>query len=189
MIVEAHPFTGSRPALIHNCAKRGGETAAEAGGGHEVHVFGQGDEVQIRVMDGHIFCERTPMSEAGLKLVVADLLMSCMALRTATAPTDEGDGDPVTDLPFADGTADSGHGPCQFMSGHMRQFDVVIMPHPSVPVAAADTCRFDLQHHAMRFGRRVGEGGQTRRLSKCLKEHGLHSVPPDSVSVFPYRIA
>ena len=52
------------------------ETATQTGGGHEVYLYWQGDKVNVRVPHCHKLAERSPVGEPGLKLAVANLLIS-----------------------------------------------------------------------------------------------------------------
>ena len=79
------PLTGSCLTLVDHSAERRREPSPEAGCRSEVHALWQGYEVQIRLMDANIFGKRTPVGEAGLFLVVTDLLVTGMALGTGTA--------------------------------------------------------------------------------------------------------
>ena len=148
--MHGEPLTGRRLALINNCAKGCGKAAAKAGCGGKAHIFGQSNDIEVSLMNGNIFGKRSPMGEAGLFLMAANLLVTRMAFRTSAAATNEGHGYPVSNLPVAHILANSSNDTSQFMPGHMGQFDIRIMPHPAVPIATADTGRLHLNHDAMR---------------------------------------
>ena len=74
-------MTGAGLALVDDCPERGGEPATEAGSGGEIHVFRKTDQVQIGLVDTNIFGKGSPVGEAGLFLIVTDLLVTSMTLR------------------------------------------------------------------------------------------------------------
>ena len=88
------------------------------------------------------------MREAGLELVGTDLLIAGMALRTTTAARDERHSDAVANLEALHAVADRDYAASQLMARHMWQLDVRIVPHPAMPVAAANSTCADLDHDA-----------------------------------------
>ena len=96
------------------------------------------------------------MCETRLELVVAHLLVAGEALRAGTAAAHEGQRHALADFPAAHFLADLHDYPGQLVPGHVRQSDIRIVPHPAVPVAAADAVGFHLDDHAMRFRRWIG---------------------------------
>ncbi len=101
------------------------------------------------------------MGEAGLELVIADLLVAGMALRTGAAAPDEGHRHPVADTPEGHVPAHRLDHPGQFVAWHMGQLDVAVMADPAVPVAAADASGHDLEYDA--WGSGVGSATVVRR--------------------------
>ena len=88
--VDRDPLPGGHPALIDDGAERGDKAAAEAGGGGEIDCLRQAHQIDIGVVDGNIFGEGAPMGEAGLKLVIADLVIAGVALRAEPQPLTKG---------------------------------------------------------------------------------------------------
>ena len=95
------------------------------------------------------------MSEAWLKLVVADLVVAGKAFRAPAAAADKGDGHPVTHFPLRHVFTCGYNIPCQFMARYMGQLYVRVVAGPAVPVAQADAARHDLEHDAARRRHRV----------------------------------
>ncbi len=62
--------------MIDNCAKGGHEPAAEAGRGNKIEFVGQTHEVDVGIIDGHEFGERSPVGKARLELVIANLVLA-----------------------------------------------------------------------------------------------------------------
>ncbi|MDR8774012.1 hypothetical protein FEP92_04419 [Burkholderia multivorans] len=172
--VHRDPFACRRAPLIGDCAKRRDEPAAEARRGRKIERVGQPHEVQVRMMDADEFGERTPVREARLKLPLAHLLVAGVALRAAAAASDERHGHAVAGLPARDVRTGRDDHACQFVSRHVRQHDVRIVPHPAVPVAAADAGRLHLDHDAVRRGRRVRDLHHARRGAECFVNDCFH---------------
>ena len=59
------------------------------------------------------------MSESWLKLLITNLMVSRLALRTFTTATNKGHRNPIPYLPFADIFTYCLNHPCQFMTVHM----------------------------------------------------------------------
>ena len=114
------------------------------------------------------------MGEAGLELVVADLLVAGQAFGTATAAADERHGDPVPGLPSRHVPAHGFHHPGQFVPRHVGQSDIRVVTHPAVPVAAAHAGGLDTHHDAMRLRRRIGHVDQLRRRGEGFVKDGFH---------------
>jgi hypothetical protein len=70
------PLTWRYLSLVNYSPKGGCETATQTGGGHEVYLRWQGHKVNVRAAHGHKLAERSPVGEPGLKLAVANLLIS-----------------------------------------------------------------------------------------------------------------
>ena len=119
------------------------------------------------------------MGETRLELVVAHLMIARDALRAGAAAADKRQGHPVAGGPTAHIFAHRGHNAGQLMPGHVRQMNIGVVPHPAVPVAAAQTGRHHLQDHTIWIRGRVryllnGEG-----LLKLFKDgctHGYTSM-------------
>ena len=79
------PLARLHPALVDDGAKRGDEAAAEACGGGEVQLVGQAHEIGVGIVDRDIFGERAPGGEAGLELVLADLVVAGIAFEAMAA--------------------------------------------------------------------------------------------------------
>jgi hypothetical protein len=77
----------------------GGETAAETGRGLEGHVGRHPNEVDLPMIDGRKFCQRSPVDETGLGLSVTHLVFAPPAGLALAAYADERSRDPVTEVP------------------------------------------------------------------------------------------
>lgn len=89
------------------------------------------------------------MGEAGLEVVVADLLVARVALLASAASAAERCGHPVAHRPAGGARPGLGHHARQFVSGHMRQRDARVMAMPGEEVAAAQSGRPNLDHNAV----------------------------------------
>jgi len=78
------------------------------------------------------------VSEAGLELMIADLLVARKAGLAMATARHEGHGHPLPQLPVAHALAQLDDGAHQLMAWHMGQADVRVVAHPAVPVAPAD---------------------------------------------------
>src|SRR5665647_3119553 len=95
--VNDHPVAALDPAMVDHSSVGGGETAAETGRGLEGHVVRHTNEVDLRMIDGHKFCERSPVGEPGLELSVTHLVFAPSAGLALAARADERGRDPVTE--------------------------------------------------------------------------------------------
>lgn len=114
------------------------------------------------------------MRETGLKLAIAHLMVAGVALGASTATANEGNRDAVANAPLfyilTHGFDHAG----KLMPRHMGKLNIGIMPHPAMPVAAADSVGHYLHHNAMRLRGRVGQLLKGRRGGKLLKNNGFH---------------
>ena len=136
--MHGHPLAGHRAGTIDDRAKRGGEATAEARRGDEVEIGGEWHEVRIGVTHLDELGERAPVGEAGLRVGVADLMVSRSALRADAAAARERRGDAVADPPAAHARADGGHHAGELVAGHVRRPHVRVVAHPAVPVTPTD---------------------------------------------------
>ena len=72
-----------------------------------------------------------------------------MALHTGTASANKGDRYPVSRLKITDILSQGFDGASQLMTRHMGQGDIRVMPHPSMPVAAAQSRGCHLHKYPM----------------------------------------
>ena len=75
-----------------------------------------------------------------------------------------------------DAAADRGDRAGELVAGHMRQADVGIVPHPAVPVAAAEPGRLDLDDDAFGRGRRIGHGADAGVSPNASKTTALITI-------------
>jgi hypothetical protein len=177
--VDRHPLTGRHPALCHDGPERGGESAPEAGRSYEVHVVRQTHEIDFGVVDRHQLGKRPPVSESGLGLVVANLVIPARALRARTAAADEWHGHPIAPLPCGHLAAGFLNGAGQLVPRYVRQpADVGVMPQPTMPIAAADSTRLDLDDDAARIGSGIIHLCDLERPAKLLEYNRLHQTHP-----------
>ncbi len=92
------------------------------------------------------------MREAGLKLVVAHLLVPGMAFGAMPARRHERHRDAVADFPFLYLLAHRFHHARELVVWNVGELDVGVVAHPAMPVAAADPRGHDLDDRAMGFG-------------------------------------
>jgi hypothetical protein len=116
------------------------------------------------------------MCESGLKLEIADLLVSRVTLRTPAATADEWNRDPVTHVPMSNRLAHSHYDAGQFMAGNVRQYNVRVVPLPAMPVTQANAARHDFQHYGIAPWCRVLYVLNLRRLTKRPVNDSFHSV-------------
>ncbi len=178
--VHRHPLPTRHPALVHQRPKRGGEAAAQAGGGHVVQPVRQAHQVGVGVIDGHVFGEGSPPGEARLELVVAHLLVARLALWAGAAPAHEGQRDALAHPPAGDLLAGGFHHAGQLVTGHVRQADVRVVAHPAVPVAAAQAGGLHAQDHSARAGRRVGHVLDAQGCGKLCEDGCFQGYLPNS---------
>jgi hypothetical protein len=131
--------------VVDHSSVGGGETAAETGRGLEGHVVRHPNEVDLRMIDGHKFCERSPVGEPGLELSVTHLVFAPSAGLALAARADERSRDPVTEVPSLYPRADLGDHAGEFMARDVWESDIRVVPHPPVPVTSAQTsgCHFN----------------------------------------------
>ena len=74
----------------------------------------------------------------------ANLLIARITFRAASTAADERYSYAVTHLPVVHIFTHGLHDARKLMPGNMRQIDVAVVAHPSMPIAAAHTCGLDL---------------------------------------------
>src|SRR5207248_220145 len=106
--------------------------------------------------------------------MIADLLMARQTLGSTTASDREWHRDPIARLTSAHLRPKHLHHASELVPGHMRQPDVRIMPHPTVPIAATNAIRFDSNDHAIAGRDRVRNLLDGQRSGELLVDHRLH---------------
>ena len=66
--VHRHPLPRPHPADLHDGAEGGGVAAAQRGGGGQVQLLGDGDQVDVGRVEGDELGQRAPVGEPGLGL-------------------------------------------------------------------------------------------------------------------------
>lgn len=122
------------------------------------------------------------MGEAGLEVVVADLLVSCAALLASAASAAERCGHPVAHRPVGGVRPGLGHHSGQFVSGHMRQRDARVVAMPGEEVAAAQPGRPNLDHNAVAGHGWIGKVLDGDRSVEGSEQGASHSRQPYSSS-------
>ena len=77
-------------------------------------------------------------------------------MRTPTTTTDERDRDAFPGLEISNDRSDRRNYSGKFMTRNVRKLDVGVVPHPAVPVAAADAARLNVDDDAVGGWSRVG---------------------------------
>jgi hypothetical protein len=75
--------------------------------------------------------------KARLELMIAHLVIAGNTLPANTTGADEWNCDPFPDLPSRYALTDLGNDARKLVSRHMRQNNIWVMTHPTVPIAAA----------------------------------------------------
>ena len=78
-----------------------------------------------------------------------DLCIAAGAVLAGAAAIDEGDGDTIADFEFCDAGANGGDDAGEFVAGDMWQYDIAVVAHPGVPIAAAEAGSFDFDDDAV----------------------------------------
>ena len=167
-----------------------GDAAAEPGRPALVEALRQRDEVRRGRVDDDELRERPRVGEAGLTLPRADLAVARQAHRALAARHDERSRDaapqPRGIHPLADGLDDPG----ELVTGHVRERrDVAVVPHPAVPVAAAQPARDDPHDGPTRWRDGVGDLGHLEGGAERGVRQGSHapSLPPGGRMPCPAR--
>src|SRR5690606_17664103 len=97
-----------------------------------------------------IFGKRAPMGKTSLLLKFTHLLIVIPAVVTAAAGLDKRSSHPLTGFPSPDFRSQLHDDACKLMTRHMRQTDVRIVSHPTMPVAPANPGCHNLQQNRLR---------------------------------------
>lgn len=122
------------------------------------------------------------MGEAGLEVVVTDLLVARAALLASAASAAERCGHPVAHRPAGGAWPGLGHHARQFVSGHVRQRDAGVVTMPGEEVAAAQSGRPDLDHNAVAGHGWIGKILYGDRSAEGSEQGASHSRQPYSSS-------
>ncbi len=82
------------------------------------------------------------MGKTWLELMVANLVISRLALGAPSASANKGNSDPVACFPSGYIFSNRYNIPSQFMAWNMGQCNVGIMADPAMPVTKSQSCRF-----------------------------------------------
>jgi hypothetical protein len=176
--VHGDPFARLHIPRAHQALEGGHEAAAHGGGGEEVDGIGQGDAVDVGALDRDQLAEAAPGHEAGLKGIVADLMVAREAPLAVAAAAAEGHHDPVALLDPAHVGPGLDHHAGELVPQHRRELQVGPMADPGVPVAAADAAGGRLEDDAVRRASGVGKLRQLHRLAKSVHDDCAHSGSP-----------
>ena len=171
-----NPLPFGHLPLINNRPERCGKPAAEAGRGFERHLIGQAYEVDVGIVNGHELGKGAPVREAGLKLVITNLLVAGMTFRALATTPDKWNGDPITHLPPRNALTYDLNDAGQLMPRNMGQHDVRVISLPAVPVAAANAARHDPQNYAAVTRHRVRYLLNLGRRRESPVDQGFHLV-------------
>jgi hypothetical protein len=112
------------------------------------------------------------------------LLIPRLAFGTPAAGKNERDRHAVADPPASDLLAFGDHKAREFMPGYMRQPDIGVMAHPSVPIASAEAGGPHLDDDPVRRRLRVRNGPDLGDLPKLIEQQRLHADPAILSSAF-----
>src|SRR5450756_1479808 len=115
--------------MVDHSSVGGGETAAEAGRGLEGHVVRYPNADDLRMIDGHKFCERSPVGDPGLELSVTHLVFAPSAALSLAARAGERSCDTVTEEPSLYPRADLGDHAGEFMARDVCESDIRVVLH------------------------------------------------------------
>lgn len=174
--VDGQPFAGLQASLHDNTAERGCETAAEAGGGCEINGVGEFDEVHIRVSDFDVLREGSPLRETGLGVVVADVLVTAVALWAVSAAAAERHGHAGFWFPAANIGPDGHDDSCEFVTWDMWQLDIGVVSHPTVPIAAAETAAAHRDDGGIRVWSGISDVLNDEGRLELFKNGSLHGT-------------
>ena len=116
------------------------------------------------------------MGKPGLELVIADLMMTGLALGAAAASADKRQGDAVTGFPETDMGADFLDRSAEFVAGNLGQLHVRIMTLPGMPVAATDAGGTDADHGPVNRRGWIRKFLDGQGFSEVLIDSGFHGV-------------
>lgn len=117
------------------------------------------------------------MCETGLELTRANRLISRAAFRTMTTTGNERHGYPIPDVETSNILPDGSDAARQLMTRDMREADIGIMSHPSVPVAPADATRGYGDDNSLGGGNWIRQYRDPWPLTEPFKEHRFHRLP------------
>ena len=115
------------------------------------------------------------MSEPGLGLVIADLMIAATARQTGSAPADERCRHAFPTSPFPHLTSHRHDGAREFVSGHVWHRDNVgIMPLPTVPITTAQSGRLHGDDHPMWKWGGIRDRFECQGAAKAVEGDGSH---------------
>ena len=151
------------------------ETATQTRGRYEVYFVGKQYEVTVRVVDRNLLGERSPRGEARLKLSIADLLIPGYALRTISTPAYKRHSHSIALLELLNIRPDALDDARQLVPRDMRQPNVGIVPHPTMPVAPANPARPNGNDDSVPSRLWLWDITDLHWCPKRLVDHGFHS--------------
>ena len=96
------------------------------------------------------------MGEAGLKLVIADVVITGVTLGACPASAHKGHGYVITFFPEGNVLSHRFNISCQLVSRNVGKLDIRIMTHPGMPITAAHTRCHDLDYNSVSLRRGIG---------------------------------
>src|SRR5690606_32646218 len=173
--VDHGPFSRTQAALIDDSPERGDKATAECRRFHVANFVRQPHEVGRCVGNGDVLGKAAPAGEAGLVIVVADLLVAGGALGAGAAAQGKGYRNPLADLPAAHLRPDGDDAPRELMARYVRRVDIGVVAHPAVPVAAAKASRADLNDDAVGWRLGIGQFSDGDWPGKGVKDRRSHA--------------
>ena len=126
----------------------GSEPAAKCSGRGILNDIGDGDQVGVSRMQGHVLGERAPVRETRLGLVRTHLSLSVQAPLAGAAAAHERCRDSVADRPSSYVGAHRSYDADQLVTWNVREKYPVVVPGPCMPVAATKTGAVHLHDNA-----------------------------------------
>jgi hypothetical protein len=164
--VDGDPVSGSNPTLHDDASIRGGEPATQQSSRRTVDLLGDPYEVSVGISQTHVFGEASPGAESRLELIRTHLFVSVPARFASSAPGSKRNRYAIAHRPLVDMASNFDHRSNQLVAGDVGEFDIRVVAHPSVPVAAAQPGRLNPDNHPIEFRNRLGQVDDFDRLSE-----------------------
>ncbi|VXC05575.1 hypothetical protein ARTHRO8AJ_410078 [Arthrobacter sp. 8AJ] len=170
---DGNPFIGFQAGPASQRTVGSGEPASQAGGCLEADALGNCHEIGVRRVDHHLPGKRTPVREARLLLLRANLCVAAEAPLARATALDERCGNPVAGRPLRHSRANTGNDTGEFVARDMRQ-RYIVMSCPGMPVAAAEPRRNDADDDAAHRHLRLSNLPDGQRPCYLVQDNRAH---------------